>query len=122
TGEATQSQEGEIVSALDKLIELQEAKERQSCKNSGSCAGGACKNNGKPKGNRSKNHAKVSALPPAGEGRTVLRGVSRAGADSIWGQLRNKDASRALQSFSGKLPARYEKLLEQYYRDLSRER
>jgi len=50
-----------------------------------------------------------------------LRGVSRANAESIWGQLRMQDAGRALQAFSGKLPARYEKLLEQYYKDLSRD-
>ena len=62
----------------------------------------------------------MSRIPPRGEGITNLAGVSRANADSIWGQLRMRDASRALQAFSGKLPARYEKLLEQYYKDLSR--
>ncbi|HLU46455.1 MAG TPA: hypothetical protein VK116_00175, partial [Planctomycetota bacterium] len=58
---------------------------------------------------------------PGGDGRVNLRGVSRANAESIWGQLRMQDAGRALQAFSGKLPARYEKLLEQYYKDLSRD-
>jgi len=120
--EPTQKKEREIVTALDKLIELQEAIERNTCSN---CGGGNCKGgckNGRPKGNRSNSHAQVSALPPPGEGITNLRGVSNASAESIWGQLRARDASRALQSFSGKLPARYERLLEQYYRELARER
>jgi hypothetical protein len=121
TGDETQKQEKEIVTTLDKLIELQEAQERQSCKNCGNCAGGACRGNGRPRGNRSSSPALVSALPPPGEGSVNLLGVSRANADSIWGQLRLRDASRALQSFSGKLPARYERLLEQYYKDLARE-
>ncbi len=59
-------------------------------------------------------------LPGQGKGITNLRSVSRASRDSIWGQLRLRDATRVLQGFRGKLPARYEKLLEQYYKDLSR--
>jgi len=46
--------------------------------------------------------------------------VSRADAGSIWGQLKDRDAARAMQSFRGRLPARYERLLEQYYKNLSR--
>jgi hypothetical protein len=34
--------------------------------------------------------------------------------------LKDKDASQAMQSFRGKLPARYERLLEQYYKNLSK--
>lgn len=118
--EPTQEKEGEILVALDKLIELQEALERQSCKNcgSGNCKG--CKN-GQPKGNRSENPANVSKLPPRGDGEINLRGVSRGDADSIWGLLEEKDAARALKSFGGKLPPRYEKLLKEYYKALSEE-
>ena len=50
----------------------------------------------------------------------LLRGVSRGDASSIWGQLKDKDASRVMQSFKGKLPPRYERLLEQYYKNLSK--
>ena len=49
-----------------------------------------------------------------------LHGVSRADAGTIWGQLKERDASRALQGFRGKLPERYERLLEQYYKNLSK--
>ncbi|HVR73655.1 MAG TPA: hypothetical protein VMT52_04960 [Planctomycetota bacterium] len=115
----TQAQGTEIVSALDKLIELQEARERKACPNcgSGDC-NGACKS-GRPKGARSRNPAQVSALADR-KGQTLLHGVSRADASSIWGQLRDVDGARALQGFRGKLPARYERLLEQYYKNLSR--
>ena len=118
--EPTQKEERNILVALDKLIELQEAQERKSCKScgSGNCEG--CKN-GKPKGNKSKTPAKVSALPPEGEGITKLRGVSRGDSATIWGLLEEKDAARALKSFGGKLPPRYEKLLKEYYKALAEE-
>jgi hypothetical protein len=119
TGEPTQAKEREIVTALDKLIELEEARERKACSGcGGNCKGNKCGNGrgvGKPSAPRER------SLLPQGEGKLNLTGVSRANADSIWGQLRMQDASRALQAFSGKLPARYEKLLEQYYKDLARE-
>ena len=54
------------------------------------------------------------------KGQVLLHGVSRGDASTIWGQLKDKDASQALQSFRGKLPARYERLLEQYYKNLSK--
>jgi|GEM_PF-869547 len=114
----TQAREIEIVSALDKLIELQEARERQTCPNCGSSAcRGQCKN--RPKGNRSQRPAQVSALVHA-KGEVLLHGVSSADATSIWGQLKERDASQALQGFRGKLPPRYERLLEQYYKTLSK--
>jgi hypothetical protein len=117
----TQRQGREIVTALDKLIELEEAIERNSCSScGGDCKGGACKN-GRPQGNRSNSPARVSALPPPGKGVISLHGVSRGNADSIWGQLKARDAARAMQGFRGKLPARYEQLLEQYYKALSQE-
>lgn len=122
TGEdPTQDREKTIVTALDKLIELQEAKERNTCP---SCGGSGCKGgcrNGKPRGSRSENPAQVSAIPQGGDGAVNLRGVSRADRGTIWGQLREKDAARALQGYRGKLPVRFEKLLEQYYRELSRD-
>jgi hypothetical protein len=49
-----------------------------------------------------------------------LRGVSRGDASTIWGLLKDKDAAKAMQSFKGKLPTRYEKLLEKYYQNLSK--
>lgn len=114
----TQRKETEIVYALDKLIELQEARERNACPNcgSGSCKGG-CRS-GRPKGSRSERPAQVSALAEA-KGEFLLRGVSRGDSSTIWGLLKERDASRALQGFKGKLPPRYERLLEQYYKNLS---
>jgi hypothetical protein len=120
TGEPTQTQEREIVTALDKLIELEEARERKACNGcGGSCKGGACQN-GRQNSKKPQNPRTRSLLPNGGN-KGALAGVSRANADSVWGQLRLQDASRAIQAFSGKLPSRYEKLLEQYYKDLSRE-
>jgi hypothetical protein len=114
----TQRKETEVVYALDKLIELQEARERKTCS---SCGGSGCRGgcqSGRPSGSRSNSPAKVSALAEA-KGEFLLRGVSRGSASTIWGQLKAKEAARTLQGFKGKLPARYEKLLEQYYKNLS---
>ena len=117
----TQSQETMIVVALDKLIELQEAVERQACKNcGGDCPGGQCQN-GNPNGQKSRSPAQVSKLPNRGPGIVRLNGVSHARRDSIWGLLDQKNASRALKSFGGKLPPRYEKLLKKYYKRLSKD-
>jgi hypothetical protein len=116
----TQSEENKIVVALDKLIELQEAVERQACKSCGGSCNGACQN-GNPNGQKSKSPAKVSKLPNRGNGIVRLNGVSRARRDTIWGLLNEKDASRALKSFGGKLPPRYEKLLKKYYKRLSKD-
>lgn len=119
--EPTQAKERQIVTALDKLIELQEARERNTCSGCGGtgCKGG-CKN-GNPNARKSFSPARVSRLPRGGEGDLNLRGVSRANADTRWGDLREKKASRTLQSFSGKLPPRYEKLLEQYFKEVARD-
>jgi len=116
----TQAQETEIVVALDKLIELQEAIERRACSNCGGNCAGQCQN-GTPKGNRSKSPAQVSKLPERGEGIVKLGGVSTARRESIWGLLDEKDAARALESFGGKLAPRYETLLRKYYKRLARD-
>jgi hypothetical protein len=116
----TQKEEREIVSALDKLIELQEALERRTCSGCGGNCRGACRS-GTPKGNKSQTPAQVSKLPPRGEGIVHLGGVSRGSSDSIWGLLGEKDASRALKSFGDKLPPRYAELLKKYYKALAKE-
>ena len=61
----------------------------------------------------------MSALAQA-KGDVLLRGVSRGDSSTIWGLLKDKEAARALQGFKGKLPPRYEQLLEQYYKSLSK--
>ncbi len=119
TGEdPTRAKQGQILVALDKMIELQEARERNACKNcgSGSC-GGSCRG-GPPRGNRSSSPAQTSQLVEA-DGSINLRGVSRGNASSLWGLLRDRQGASALQSSKVKLPERYRKLLEQYYRGLS---
>ncbi len=115
----TQAEETKILAALDKLIELQEAIEKNACKScGGSNCQGACRG-GNAGGNRSNSPARVSRLVTA-EGKVLLHGVSRGDPGSIWGQLRDRDGARALQSYSGQLPPRYQRLLEQYFEDLSR--
>ena len=63
----------------------------------------------------------MSKLPEGGDGTVNLSGVARKSRGSAWGLLKDRDASRALKSFGGKLPPRYEKLLKKYYEALSKE-
>jgi hypothetical protein len=46
--------------------------------------------------------------------------VSRGDAAALWGILRDRQGAAALQSSKVRLPERYQRLLEQYYRALSR--
>lgn len=63
----------------------------------------------------------MSKLPEGGEGIVNLRNTVKKSKGSVWGLLKDRDASRALKSFGGKLPPRYEKLLKKYYEALSKE-
>ena len=63
----------------------------------------------------------MSKLPEGAEGIVNLRTTAKKSKGSIWGLLKDRDASRALKSFGGKLPPRYEKLLKEYYEALSKE-
>ena len=56
----------------------------------------------------------MSKLPEGGEGIVNLRNIAKKSKGSVWGLLKDRDASRALKSFGGKLPPRYEKLLKEY--------
>ena len=46
--------------------------------------------------------------------------MSSGDASKVWGLLKDRQGAEALQSFRSKLPERYQKLLEQYYKGLSR--
>jgi len=46
----------------------------------------------------------MSKLPEGGEGVVNLRNIAKKSKGSIWGLLKDRDASRALKSFGGKLP------------------
>lgn len=115
----TRHKQIEISSALDKLVELQEARERNACSNcgSGDC-GGACRS-GQPRGSRSKKPASSSRLADR-DGGVNLHGESQGDASKVWGLLREREGAEALQGFRARLPERYRRLLEQYYTGLSR--
>ena len=46
--------------------------------------------------------------------------MSRGDPSQVWGLLKDREGAVALQSFRGKLPERFQRLLEQYYKGLSR--
>ncbi len=124
SGGSTQDQQDKVVAILDKLIKAAEKresksksdkkkKEKKDCKK---CEGEGCKEckgSGKSesesqgkgqKGGRSKNPDGVAK-------RSVYNGPQ-----SPWDKLRDKERDPAYTAIKNKLPARYERLIEQYYK------
>ncbi len=117
----TRNKQEDISSVIEKMIALQEAKERNAC---GNCSGkGGSKPGNKPgnkKGNNPSSPAENSQLANSA-GETKLGVYSNADPNSIWGLLKERQGAEALQSFQTKLPSRYQKLLQQYYKGLSKQ-
>ncbi len=68
-----------------------------------------------------KSPAQVSKLGQ-GQGSVNLHGAPPADPSDVWGLLKDRQGSEALQGFREKLPERYRRLLEDYYRELSPEK
>jgi len=117
SGKDTQEQQEKIVDILAKLIK--EAEEREcNCKGSSSKPGQGQKKPGKGSGGGSPGEG-IGKGEPGGNDQTPgaeVRRVFRAGPRSPWGDIRDKDRDPAYGAIKAKFPARYEKLIEQYYK------
>ena len=49
-----------------------------------------------------------------------MRGISNGNARDLWGLLKDRRGAEALQSSKAKLPERYQRLLENYFKALSK--
>ena len=102
TGKQTQEKQKEIIDWLQEIIEMMEQQQQ----------GGA------PGGAGGLNPAKFSALP-GGEGKTGdLRNVKRV-ADK-WGKLKDQERKAIETELKSKMPSRYRKMLEEFYKKLGR--
>lgn len=127
-GEVVQARQERAVELLSKLIEDAEQREQQqqqqqACKKCGGKGCPDCPQGGLPQGNQQQPQrgAERSVLPP-GQGRVGdLRHSSRARPGEQWGQMRPEEREQVLQSLRQNYPSRYRQLVEQYYRQLSRE-
>jgi hypothetical protein len=112
--EPTRQRQTKIIDMLATLIKQAEEKEC-NCSGSGQGEGegegqGQGEGEGKGKGDKG-NQGKGQQSPRPDSVRRMVRG----GPQSAWGKVRDKEREQVLGAIQGKFPARYQKLVEQYY-------
>lgn len=124
-GQSTREQQKKIIDILAKLIKEAEDKESSS------------KGSGKPKPGQKPGKGSEGESQAKGEGQgqegtsgggskgtdsdTVKR-LHRGGPTSPWSQLRDRERDPVFNAIKDKYPARYQQLIEQYYKSFSDER
>ena len=124
-GQTTREQQKKIIDILAKLIKEAEDKESSS------------KGSGKPKPGQKPGKGSEGESQAKGEGQgqegtsgggskgtdsdTVKR-LHRGGPTSPWSQLRDRERDPVFNAIKDKYPARYQQLIEQYYKSFSDER
>lgn len=124
-GEPVQAKQAEAVTLLSRLIA--EAEEREcgkgKCK---SCGGKGCKKcggSGQPKGNQPSGSPAKNSILPLGPGHIgALERTPEADPGEHWGKMRPEQRERILQSLRRNFPAQYRQLVEQYYKQLAKEK
>jgi hypothetical protein len=117
TGNETRQQQDKIIDILAKLIK--EAEEREcNCRGNGN---GKSQKQGKPGESQSQAQAGGSQDGKGGGGSKgidsdALNRLHRGGPQSPWSRLRDKDRDPVYSAIKEKFPARYQQLIEQYYK------
>ena len=123
-GETTREQQKKIIDILAKLIKEAEDKEC-NCK-----GGGKPKPGQKPgKGSEGESQAKgegqgqqgTSGGGSKGTDSDTVKRLHRGGPTSPWSQLRDRERDPVFNAIKEKYPARYQQLIEQYYKSFSDE-
>jgi len=117
-GEMVQSRQKRIVDLLDLLIKDAEEQEKSSCKSASAGAGG--QNSGKT-GQRPATPMQESRLPGGTPGDDGSRPGRRANPGDTWGAMPPAERERILQALRESFPARYRRLVEQYYEQLAKQ-
>src|SRR5262245_42879236 len=117
TGTETRQQQEKVIEILAKLI--QEAEEREC-----NCRGGGS-GKGQKQGQAGESQAKAQGEGAQG-GQTgggskgidtdALKRLHRGGPQSPWSRIRDKDRDPVYSAIKEKFPARYQQLIEQYYK------
>jgi TolA-binding protein len=117
TGNETRQQQDKIIEILAKLIK--EAEEREcNCRGGGNGKG---QKQGKPGESESKAQGEGSQSGSSGGGSKgidtdAVKRLTRGGPQSPWSRLRDKDRDPVYSAIKEKFPARYQQLIEQYYK------
>lgn len=118
TGNETRQQQDKIIEILAKLIK--DAEEREcNCKGGGSGKG---QKQGKPGEAESQAQGEGQGQQGSSGGGSkgtdsdTVKRLHRGGPQSPWSQLRDKDRDPVYSAIKEKFPARYQQLIEQYYK------
>lgn len=121
--ETVQARQARAVELLDKLIEdaqqreqqQQQQQQQEQQQQSGGKSGGA-------QGAQQPQRGADRSVAPGGQGRVgELHNSGRARPGEQWGKMRPEERERVLQALRQNYPSRYRQLVEQYYRQLSKE-
>ncbi len=111
TGDKTQEEQDKIIAMLDQLIKKAEEKE---CNCSGEGQGEGEQQQGEGEGQEGQGKGAKGGNSQNENGRVTR--VFRRGPESPWSKLRDKDRDPAFSAIKEKFPARYQQLIEQYYK------
>ncbi len=122
TGTETRQQQDKIVDILGKLI--QEAEERESKSRGG--GSGKSQKQGQPGESQGQAPGEGSQGGATGGGSKgidtdALNRLHRGGPQSPWSKLRDKERDPVYSAIKEKFPARYQQLIEQYYKSFQDE-
>ena len=121
-GKPVQIKQTRAVELLDKLIEETEEREKQQSSGGG---GGKKQRSGRQPGNPKNNPQspmQESMLPDGTSRVGDLHRAPRARPGEEWGKMRPEERDRILQGLRLHFPSRYRRLVEQYYKQLAKER
>jgi hypothetical protein len=125
-GKPVQVKQDRAVELLTKLIQEAEQREQQQkstgCKE---CGGKGCKKcrGGTPKGIGQPGSPANQSLLPGGKGQIgSLDQSPNVKPGDEWGKMRPEERERILQSLRKNFPSRYRQLVEQYYKQLAKEK
>jgi hypothetical protein len=123
--EVVQTRQTRAVELLSKLIEEAEQREQEQQQQQQQQQQQNQQSDGKsgaPQGNQQPQRGADRSVAPPGEGRIGdLHSSSRARPGEQWGKMRPEERERVLQALRQNYPSRYRQLVEQYYKQLSKE-
>lgn len=117
TDDAVLNRQDEAVALLQNLIEEAEQQEQNKGKGEGEGGRGG---RGRLQGQKPGSGATESTLPTGGADKPRLRAnVAKPG--DVWGKMPPREREQVLQTLQKQFPSQYRELLEQYYKQLSKD-
>lgn len=119
--EVVVTRQKEAVDLLSAMI--QEAEDREkSQSNCKQCGGGKCKGgHGTPKGAQQPGGGAKQSSLPGGDSQVGELRRTQARPGEEWGRMPPREREEILQTLQRRFPSQYRELLEQYYRQLSKD-